>query len=765
IVLRSPDLYVDWERDKPHEIRWEAFDNATEAAVRIDLLHDGEHGPAVIATIAATTPDDGSFLWTPANNNIDYGTFGLRIQVSLVGQPLVVDRGTEPFAVPENTTTFYVNDGSSANDEFTSGFGSNRNTGKTPAAPKPSPVNLLRAYTLGPTHTLFVDQCDYSLHAPIVLSGGGTRGDDEGFTLTGPADPSRETTFRYAHPSITGPMIELDDADSMTVRHLNLIGGSTGLQVGKDSTNLVADDLVIRSQTDDGVRIEGGSTGATLDHLEVTGNGGRGIAVFNQISRIADSLISNNQGDGMWLEQPRSVVLEANVVRQNAGRGISIDDNSGTTSRVGNADLSLGRGNVVANNAGNGIEAFGPINVAGNVVSGHVGSDTAGIFLSEAAARRNIVTGNAIGILNTSFDGAVSENRVYGNTIGIGDTGSNSTLERNVVYSNVTGIQTGGVYFYNSGFEGTIRNNVIYANSSAAIVLHDADPGATLANNTIYQTAGNGVVVSDYSEGVTLRDNIVWVEQGVGISVAADSQIDFTSDFNLLHATGVGRVGRWQNSDRASLAAWRNASGNDLSSVAGDPLFVDADGADGILGALGAGDGSDDDFHIQSVSGSSHGGSFAPVLSATSGLPIFLMGSYTSDAATSPALDRGDGNSPFANETAPNGGFVNLGAFGKSEQSSKSPASYVTLLSPNGGETWPIERNVTIRWRSHDAFGTVDLELVQDPAGSAEVVASIAADTANDGAFSWTVPNSISPGEYAVRITRGDATADFTSQP
>ncbi|MEZ6109565.1 MAG: hypothetical protein R3C99_00720 [Pirellulaceae bacterium] len=33
-------------------------------------------------------------------------------------------------------------------------------------------------------------------------------------------------------------MIELDDADSMTVRHLNLIGGSTGLQVGKDSTNL-----------------------------------------------------------------------------------------------------------------------------------------------------------------------------------------------------------------------------------------------------------------------------------------------------------------------------------------------------------------------------------------------------------------------------------------------------------------------------------------------------------------------------------------------
>ncbi|MEZ6109567.1 MAG: right-handed parallel beta-helix repeat-containing protein [Pirellulaceae bacterium] len=77
------------------------------------------------------------------------------------------------------------------------------------------------------------------------------------------------------------------------------------------------------------------------------------------------------------------------------------------------------------------------------------------------------------------------------------------------------------------------------------------DPGATLKNNTIYQAAGNGVVVSDYSEGVTLRDNIVWVEQGVGISVAADSQIDFASDFNLLHATGTGGAGRAKAEQRS----------------------------------------------------------------------------------------------------------------------------------------------------------------------------------------------------------------------
>lgn len=37
IAMRSPDLYVDWERDRPHDIRWETFANATLAPVKIDL--------------------------------------------------------------------------------------------------------------------------------------------------------------------------------------------------------------------------------------------------------------------------------------------------------------------------------------------------------------------------------------------------------------------------------------------------------------------------------------------------------------------------------------------------------------------------------------------------------------------------------------------------------------------------------------------------------------------------------------------------------
>ncbi|MEO1524778.1 MAG: NosD domain-containing protein [Planctomycetota bacterium] len=100
IALRSPDLYVDVLRDTPTEIRWDTFANAGNLPVRIELLQDTAFGPVVHSVISSGTPDDGSFLWTPAGDAIDYGTYGWRIQVSLVGDSFVLDRSTETFAVP-----------------------------------------------------------------------------------------------------------------------------------------------------------------------------------------------------------------------------------------------------------------------------------------------------------------------------------------------------------------------------------------------------------------------------------------------------------------------------------------------------------------------------------------------------------------------------------------------------------------------------------------------------------------------------------------
>jgi hypothetical protein len=47
--------------------------------------------------------------------------------------------------------------------------------------------------------------------------------------------------------------------------------------------------------------------------------------------------------------------------------------------------------------------------------------------------------------------------------------------------------------------------------------------------------------------------------------------------------------------------------------------------------------------------------------------------SWKTDATSSPCLDKGDPASPFDLEPAPNGGRVDLGAYGDSAQASKSP--------------------------------------------------------------------------------------------
>jgi hypothetical protein len=88
IALRTPDLYVDAIREQALPIRWESFNNTAGSNVKIDLYQDTPDGPALLTTIVASTPDDGEFLWTPADTAIPFGTYGLRIQVSWVNNPV-----------------------------------------------------------------------------------------------------------------------------------------------------------------------------------------------------------------------------------------------------------------------------------------------------------------------------------------------------------------------------------------------------------------------------------------------------------------------------------------------------------------------------------------------------------------------------------------------------------------------------------------------------------------------------------------------------
>src|SRR6185503_8788233 len=109
----------------------------------------------------------------------------------------------------------------------------------------------------------------------------------------------------------------------------------------------------------------------------------------------------------------------------------------------------------------------------------------------------------------------------------------------------------------------------------------------------------------------------------------------FSSDYNVLYRTSPGALWRWNQTEFSSRADWYYEFGMDAHSQVADPLFVDADGADNVLGYLRSGAGQDggvdDNFAVQ---------------------------------ANSPTLDAGDPLSYYLGEPRFNGGRVNVGHLG-----------------------------------------------------------------------------------------------------
>ena len=639
-----------------------------------------------------------------------------------------------------------MNDRDATNDQYTTAVGNNRATGRLANAPKPLPTTLLRIYSLGPTHSLSVDNGTYTMFHPLLISNTGNLGDDEGFSMAGPTTAGRTAALRYGNPQFaTGPTIELNDADFMTLSYLTIDAGLHGLWVRNGSDNFVGHHLSISNATQDGLRFEPTTSGSTLDFITATANGGYGIYVSGPLNRLADSESGFNQNTGIHLISPGPVQLEANSVHDNLGSGIYLQQSDPTAITVGNANLNLSRGNMVRDNAARGIDARGNVLVAGNTVNGHRSVISAGISLDFGTAQQNVVWDNYLGIQGGSL---TRGNRVYKNTTtGIYAVGG--TAKENVVYSNAVGIDVAG--------NSTLSNNLVYGNSQVGVNLRVP---TTLVNNTVYQTAGNAITVGSQVSNVQLRNNVFWTSNGYGVFVPTSSQTGFQSDYNLIYAVANGRIGQWQGVDRVTLADWQSATSGDQNSLAQDPFFVDADGADNLLGFVSTtNDGRDDDFHEQSLFGSLHGGSLAPVISVggmgvIAGLPSLPTGTPTNDPNQSVVIDRGFGLDPFGNELSPNGGFINLGVYGNTGQSSFSPTQYVTVTRPDGGELWPAGQNFAIRWRSHDMAGNVKLELLDT---NNTVHSTIAATTPNDGDFAWAIPTGITAGNYKVRVTRLDA--------
>ena len=86
----------------------------------------------------------------------------------------------------------------------------------------------------------------------------------------------------------------------------------------------------------------------------------------------------------------------------------------------------------------------------------------------------------------------------------------------------------------------------------------------------------------------------------------------------------------------------------------------------------------------------------------------------------------------------------------------------ITVLSPNGGETWTQGEEVIITWESNAIPGLVKVSLHKN----GNYYKNIAVTTENDGEYIWEVPGYVSPDDvYTVRVRSVDDTSikDFSN--
>ncbi len=503
----------------------------------------------------------------------DEGVFDVTLRVTDNFVPAQVDTTVIQVTVAAPPTYYYINDAMVAPGDWTTAAGDDNDPsrdGRNPDAPLASIAEVLRRNDLGSSDVIRVDTGTYPLDETIVITD-----DDAGVTIEGYHQGCRsEPTAILKGQDPNRNVIELENADGVTIAFLKLTGGNYGIHASptSDSDNLRAVRNEIFGNYRRGVYLDSSNDATIIAKNTFFGLPGGIIATDGQPSGIwlmgDDVLVTGNtvhdsSSYGIYTSGQRASVLANTVYDSNTGIA-----GSNTPGSVVNGNLvyhnraGIGGGTLITENT-----------VYGNSLYGITGSNVT----------RNVVYDNRDGII-VGY-GTATENRVYHNE-NVGIDVYHGTATGNTVYSNRVGILGRG------GWGGarptpTVKGNLIFDNREAGVLVWEGWP-ARVENNTIYQLEGDGVHVGNTSEQVTLRNNIIWAEPGPGIRVEDDSQFEFDSDYNLF-APESGLMAEWQGVEFTSLTDWHFRVGQDRHSLRTDPLLVNPLGPDGILGIVDRG--------------------------------------------------------------------------------------------------------------------------------------------------------------------------------
>jgi hypothetical protein len=245
--------------------------------------------------------------------------------------------------------------------------------------------------------------------------------------------------------------------------------------------------------------------------------------------------------------------------------------------------------------------------------------------------------------------------------------------------------------------------------------------------NLAVSAAGASALHATTSTGVVIRDSIL-VASGSGVPVVDISGIDTLagSDLNDLYASDGAVIGTVAGFEAPLLADFQALSYTDAHSISVEPLYADPTAAD---------------LHLASQEGR-----WDPATET-----------WVQDATTSACVDAGDPTRAVDDESAPNGGVVNLGAYGGTAEASRSPASgrWLTLLGTGcAGE--PLHGVEPVRWSARGSAWspteTVSLEVSQSSGSSWQPMVGGSAVRAADGIVWWDTRTVGDGSLYRLRV-------------
>ncbi|HPQ39141.1 MAG TPA: hypothetical protein PLV45_02105 [bacterium] len=329
------------------------------------------------------------------------------------------------------------------------------------------------------------------------------------------------------------------------------------------------------------------------------------------------------------------------------------------------------------------------ITVSGNIIenNGQAGDPShrgGGIF---ATGTHHVIQGNVI------------QNNNSGRGAGLAVEVDDLILSDNQILNN-TGYDDHGGGVYQSG-TATISGNLIQGNTTGAGLGYGWGGGvvilgtATLTGNTVLSNTapsdGGGVFIDESADANLIHEVIAFNNTteadsgGAGIYVDGGSGIFSTAvitNCTIAHNSGAGWVGgNGVLVEGNSTATVRNCifwgNGDDFTVNAGSTLTVDYSCSSEVISGTG-------NIHTNPLFFNGPGGDFH--LLSTAGRWDPAAGMWALDSQTSPAVDAGDPLSAYGLEPPPNGGRINMGAYGNSLEASMSgdPGEPVPAVSIGG---------------------------------------------------------------------------------